>query len=343
MTTLQELIHQLDEIRKEDASEIEATDSTAALEEVRRSILGKKGRLSLLMRGMGDLPAEDRPAAGKAANEAKEAVLRAIEERGACLRAAETERAVQTEGIDVTMPGIRPRLGTLHPLTQVRRQIEDIFVAMGFRVELGPDIEDEYHNFDALNFPPEHPARDMHDTLYLESGLLLRTHTSPVQIHTMKKYTPPFAVIAPGKCYRSDAADATHSPMFQQIEGFMVDTNVRFSDLKGVLGTFVHALFGPDVPFRLRPHFFPFTEPSAEADILFRRRKTDGQIVEQWLEILGAGMIHPNVLRNCDIDPEMYSGFAFGMGVDRLTMLKNEIHSIYNFFENDVRFLSQFV
>ncbi|MBN1867711.1 phenylalanine--tRNA ligase subunit alpha [Candidatus Sumerlaeota bacterium] len=343
MTTLQEIARQIDAILGDDTREIASAQSTAALEEIRLRVLGKKGRLSLLMRTMKDVPSDERPAAGKVANEAKEAVLRAIEERRAQLREQEIAHAVRTEGVDVTMPGIRPRLGALHPITRVRRRIEDIFLAMGFRIELGPDIEDEHHNFDALNFPPEHPARDMHDTLYLATDLLLRTHTSPVQIHTMKKYAPPLAVIAPGKCYRSDAADATHSPMFHQVEGFMVDTNIRFSDLKGVLGEFVHSMFGYDTPYRLRPSFFPFTEPSAEVDILFRRRRADGQVVEKWLEILGSGMIHPNVLRNCDIDPEKYTGFAFGMGIERIAMLRYGINSMYSFFENDVRFLAQFV
>ena len=221
--------------------------------------------------------------------------------------------------------------------------IEDIFIGMGFSIELGPDIEDDYHTFEALNFPDDHPARDMHDTFYLEaSELLLRTHTSPVQIHTMKSHKPPMAVIAPGKCYRVDA-DVTHSPMFHQIEGFMVDSNIRFSDLKGVLEVFIKRVFGPETKYRFRPHYFPFTEPSAEVDILFERRHPNGHMVSDWLEILGAGMVHPKVFENCGIDPDQYTGFAFGMGIERIAMLKYGINAITHMFDNDVRFLRQFV
>jgi len=341
MATLSELTRQLQAIRKEETAAMRSADSTVALEEVRLRVFGKKGRLSKILRAMGDLGEEERPRAGKIANEVKQGLQSALEEKTEQLRQGEVRRTVREETIDITLPGIQPQLGTLHPLTHVLREIEDIFISMGFTIEEGPDIEDDYHNYEALNFPTDHPARDMHDTLYLASDLLLRTHTSPVQIRTMRTQKPPLAVIAPGRCYRCDD-DVTHSPMFHQVEGFMVDTNIRFSDLKGVLESFIHQMFGPDRPFRLRPSFFPFTEPSAEVDVFFERRHPDGHTVRAWEEVLGAGMIHPNVLTNCGIDAEQYTGFAFGMGVERLAMLKYGINTIYTFFENDVRFLRQF-
>ena len=341
MTTIKELIKRIEAIREEETAAIAAAASTSDLENVRGNVFGKKGRLSGLLRSMGDLPAEDRPAAGKASNEAKARLQELIDARAGQLRRAEIDRSIGEETVDVTLPGIAPRVGSLHPVTQTRREIEDIFTAMGFSIELGPDVEDDYHNFEALNIPPDHPARDMHDTFYLESGLLLRTHTSPVQIHTMSAHKPPMAFIAPGKVYRCDA-DVTHSPMFHQIEGFMVDANVRFSDLKGVLESFIHQMFGPDALYRFRPDYFPFTEPSAEVDVLFERRHPSGRTVRDGLEVLGAGMIHPKVLENCGINPEEFTGFAFGFGVERMAMLKFGVNAISLFFENDVRFLRQF-
>lgn len=342
MTTLQEFSDKLEAIRDSERVEIEAAQSTAALEEIRLRIFGKKGQLSLLKRDVGRMSGDERPKAGEIANNVSNLLMTALDERAAGLQRTELDQAIDQERVDITLPGIHPPLGSLHPLTRVLREIEDIFGSMGFSVVLGPDIEDEYHNFEALNFPPDHPARDMQDTLYLASNLLLRTHTSPVQIHTMKTQKPPLAVIAPGRVYRCDDLDATHSPMFTQVEGFMVDTNIRFSDLKGILEAFIHRMFGPDTPFRLRPSFFPFTEPSAEVDIFFERRHPDGHLVREWMEVLGSGMIHPNVLINCGIDPEQYSGFAFGMGVERITMLKYGINTINTFYENDLRFLNQF-
>lgn len=339
---LQELIQQLHQIEEDEVPRITAASSSPALEEIRLSVLGKKGRLSLLLREMGGLTGDDRPAAGKVANEVKDAVQAEIDQRSEQLKQAEMQTAIAGEAIDVTLPGIRPATGTLHPLTQVLREIEDIFGSMGFGIELGPEIEDDFHNFAALNFPDDHPARDMQDTFYLGSELLLRTHTSPVQIHTIQSRKPPMAVIAPGKVYRCDDLDATHSPMFIQVEGFLVDTNVRFSDLKGILEAFIHRMFGPNTPYRLRPSFFPFTEPSAEVDIFFERRHPDGHMVREWMEILGSGMIHPKVLENCGVDPQTYTGFAFGMGVERVAMLKYGINAINLFYENDVRFLRQF-
>lgn len=341
MLTLSELQSQIQGIQNAEAAAIQAASSTAELEEVRRGIFGKKAPLALILRSLGDLSADDRPAAGKFVNEAKEALQAALEERAGLLKNSEINAALEAEAIDITLPGCAPASGTLHPITQILRRMENIFTSMGFTVELGPDIEDDFHNFEALNLGPDHPARDTHDTFYLSSDLLLRTHTSPVQVRTMKNRKPPLAIIAPGKVYRCDS-DVTHSPMFHQVEGLMVDTNIRFSDLKGVLETFIRQMFGPNTQYRLRPSFFPFTEPSAEVDILFERRHPNGHMVRDWLEILGSGMVHPKVLENCGIDPDKYTGFAFGMGVERIAMLKFGINAIGHFFENDLRFLRQF-
>jgi phenylalanyl-tRNA synthetase alpha chain len=342
MATLTELTEQLQRLGTEEANAIRSAANSAQLEEVRRAVFGKKGRLTGILRGMGDLSAEERPLAGKVANDAKESLLAVIEERAVAIRNAELETVIAAETFDVTLPGIRPRAGSLHPLTQTLREIEAIFTAMGFSIELGPDIEDDFHNFGALNFPDDHPARDAQDTLYLAENMLLRTHTSPVQIRTMQARKPPLAVIAPGKVYRCDTPDATHSPTFHQVEGFMVDTNIRFSDLRGVLETFIHRIFGENVTYRMRPSFFPFTEPSAEVDVLFERRDAAGRMIREPVEILGSGMIHPKVLENCGIDPERYTGFAFGMGVERVTMIRNGINNLGLFYDNDVRFLRQF-
>ncbi len=344
MAKLQDILQQLQVIGDQQQQVIADAADTGALEDIRRGIFGKKGNLAQVLRAMGSLSAEERPAVGKASNELKAQLQKQIEQRAVELEDSEVAEAVQAEALDISLPGIRPDLlGGLHPITKTLREIEDIFIGMGFSIELGPDIEDDYHTFEALNFPDDHPARDMHDTFYLEaSDLLLRTHTSPVQIHTMKSHKPPMAVIAPGKCYRVDA-DVTHSPMFHQIEGFMVDSNIRFSDLKGVLEVFIKRVFGPDTQYRFRPHYFPFTEPSAEVDILFERRHPNGHMVSDWLEILGAGMIHPKVFENCGIDSEQYTGFAFGLGIERIAMLKYGINAITHMFDNDVRFLQQFV
>ncbi|MFW6255993.1 MAG: phenylalanine--tRNA ligase subunit alpha, partial [Candidatus Sumerlaeota bacterium] len=332
MAQLQE---QLNAIHSEEIQKIGYADSTETLDEARRNILGKKGRLSGIMKKMGGLTKEERPLAGKAINQIKEGLQAAIDKRAHELKTAEMKRDIENEYIDITLPGIEPQTGSLHPLTITQRRIEDCFLRMGFKIEHGPDIEDYYHNFQALNFPEDHPALDLQDTFYLNDELLLRTHTSPVQIRAMSVQKPPLAFIVPGKVYRCDA-DVTHSPMFHQIEGFMVDENIRFSDLKGVLEAFIHEIFGPETPYRLRPHYFPFTEPSAEVDILFERRHPNGHMVKDWMEILGAGMIHPNVLENCNIDPDKFSGFAFGLGVDRIAMLKYGINALSHLLENDM-------
>jgi phenylalanyl-tRNA synthetase alpha chain len=286
---------------------------------------------------MGQLAEHERPLAGKVANEVKQALQDALQARRETLERVERDRRLREETLDVTLPGRPFPGGRLHPLTQGCREIVAIFREMGFEVASGPDLEDEFHNFEALNIPPNHPARDMQDTFYLTGGGVLRTHTSPVQIRAMQRRKPPLAVIAPGRVYRCDA-DLTHSPMFNQIEGFMVDAKVRMSDLKGTLERLIHRFFGEDRPYRLRPSFFPFTEPSAEVDILWKGR--DGR--DQWLEVLGAGMIHPVVLENVGYDPAKVSGFAFGLGVERFVMLKHGIQNIRLFTENDLRFLRQF-
>ncbi|MCD6384402.1 phenylalanine--tRNA ligase subunit alpha, partial [Candidatus Sumerlaeota bacterium] len=294
---------------------------------------------------VGELPQEERPQLGKRVNEIKERLLALIDQRSQELKIKELEESVAAERIDITMPGIRPPRAQFHPINQVLQEINDIFVSMGFKIATGPDIETDYYNFGALNFPPDHPARDLQDTFFLKrEGLLLRTHTSPVQIRVMQKQRPPIAIIAPGKVFRCDA-DVSHSPMFHQVEGLLVDHNVSFANLKAVLNAFAQQLFGKETQTRFRPSFFPFTEPSAEVDIQCIFCRGSGCRICQhtgWIEVLGCGMVHPAVFENVNINPQEYSGFAFGMGVERLAMLKYGINDIRLFFEGDIRFLSQF-
>lgn len=304
------------------------------LEDLRLEYIGKKGKLSGLNKRMGQLSAEEKPIAGKVINEHKAQILDLLKQRKEQLEAKELNAQLKGERIDVTLPGVRPARGTMHPVQQVTDEILAIFRDLGFRVEEGPEIENEWFNFDALNMPDNHPARDMQDTLYTERGHVLRTHTSPVQIRSMQKLDPPMAVVCAGKVYRHDS-DATHSPMFHQMEGFLIDEEVSFGHLKGILHEFIRALYGKDVKLRFRPSFFPFTEPSAEVDVWW-------EAGNKWLEVLGSGMIHPNVLRNGGIDPEKYSGFAFGLGIDRLACIKFQVPDIRLLYENDVRFLRQF-
>jgi phenylalanyl-tRNA synthetase alpha chain len=319
------------------AIEIAQAADARALEYLRVRYLGKKSEFTGLMSQVGRLPEDKRPQAGKISNEIKQELSEAIAARRDSFAAEDRSRRLAGETIDVSLPG-RPALrGSIHPLTQGLREIIAIFREMGFEVASGPDLEDEYHNFEALNIPANHPARDMQDTFYLEGGGVLRTHTSPVQIRAMKGRKPPLAVVAPGRVYRCDA-DMTHSPMFTQIEGFMVDVDVRMSDLKGTLRHLINRYFGEDRPIRFRPSFFPFTEPSAEVDVLWRN--ANGK--EEWLEVLGAGMIHPQVLENVGYDPQKLSGFAFGLGIERFVMLKHGITNIRLFCENDLKFLRQF-
>ena len=336
-----------DEIRQlcdQALAAVARAETLEQLEQERVAILGRKSRLTQLMREFASLPAKDRPEAGRVANEAKQALTEALEQRRLQLEAGARSRQIAAEQIDITLPGRAHPLGRRHPLTQTRREIEEIFISMGFAVALGPEIENDFNNFAALNFPEEHPARDMQDTFYLAGGWLLRTHTSPVQIRTMLATQPPLAIIAPGRVYRADA-DVTHSPQFHQVEGLLVDRRITLGDLKGVLQAFAHRMFGEQYRVRFRPSFFPFTEPSAEVDIGCVICGGSGCRVcggSGWLEILGAGMVHPAVFENVGYDSEKWTGFAFGMGVERIAMLKYGIGDIRLFFENDMRFLGQF-
>ena len=316
------------------------------LNEFRVKYLGKKGELTQILRGMGQLSAEERPAMGQLANEVRDSIENKISEFLELFKGKEMEQRLLAESIDITLPGIAPEMGRQHPLGIVIEEIEEIFMGMGFTIEEGPEIELDRYNFEALNIPKDHPARDMQDSFYLTPEVLLRTHTSPVQARTMEKMRPhvPVKIIVPGKVYRRDD-DATHSPMFHQVEGLMIDQNVRFSDLKGILLNFVRQMFGADQKIRLRPSFFPFTEPSAEVDISCVMCKGAGcRTCKQtgWLEVLGAGMVHPRVLEMGGYNPEEVTGFAFGMGVERIAMLKYGIDDLRTLFENDVRFLRQF-
>jgi phenylalanyl-tRNA synthetase alpha chain len=315
-----------------------------ALEEARVRWLGKKGVLTEQLKALGALPATERPAAGARVNEAKELLQAALETRRAELGRADIDRRLEAGRIDVTLPGRGEEAGGLHPVTKARLRIETLFRRAGFDVAAGPEIEDDFHNFGALNIPPNHPARAMHDTFYFADGRLLRTHTSPVQIRALREHGAPLAIIAPGRVYRCDS-DMTHSPMFHQLEGLVVGENVNFANLKAVLHGFLQAFFERDLAMRLRPSFFPFTEPSAEVDMscVFcegrgcRTCKQTG-----WLEISGCGMVHPNVLRASGVDAERYTGYAFGAGIDRLAMLRYGVNDLRLFFENDLRFLAQF-
>lgn len=315
------------------------------LDDIRVTYLGKKGAITERMKSLGKLPKEEKPAAGQAINVAKQAVQKSLEARKETLNNAELEAKLASETIDVTLPGRGQQAGGLHPVTRTMERIEELFSQMGFEVATGPEIEDEFHNFEALNIPETHPARAMHDTFYFPDGRLLRTHTSPVQVRTMKEKAPPLRVIAPGRVYRCDS-DITHTPMFHQVEGLMVDENVSFTDLKAILIDFLQKFFEQDdLSVRFRPSYFPFTEPSAEADIECVMCGGEGCRVcshTGWLEVLGCGMVHPNVFKSVDIDNEKYIGFAFGMGVERLAMLRYGVNDLRLFFENDLRFLKQF-
>lgn len=317
----------------------------ADLEALRIRYLGKKGELTAVLRGMGKLSAEERPVIGQIANEVREAIENELTVRAQEQKTAALAARLAAEKLDVTVPGTVPEVGHIHPLDRVQRDMEEIFIGMGFDIVEGPEVEYDYYNFQALNIPPDHPARDTQDTFYITDNILLRSQTSPVQARTMEKRKPPIRIISPGRVYRSDAMDATHSPLFHQMEGLVVDKNVTMGDLKGTLEMFAKKMFGEETKVRFRPHHFPFTEPSAEVDVSCFACGGKGCRLckgEGWIEILGAGMVHPNVLRMCGIDPDEYSGFAFGMGVERVTMLKYHIDDIRHLYENDVRFLSQF-
>ena len=323
---------------------IGASADPAALDAARVHWLGKKGVLTEQLKALGARPAAERPAAGQRINEAKARVQSAIDARKAALERAADAQALAAGSIDVTLPGRGEARGTLHPVTLARLRIETLFRHAGFTVEAGPEIEDDFHNFTALNLPPDHPARAMHDTFYFPDGRLLRTHTSPVQVRTMLERPPPLALIAPGRVYRCDH-DLTHSPMFHQVEGLVVGENVSFANMKAALQDFMRGFFERDLALRLRPSYFPFTEPSAEVDITCVFCDGKGCRVCKhtgWLEVAGCGMVHPNVFRECGIDPERWTGYAFGFGIDRLAMLRYGVNDLRLFFENDLRFLRQF-
>ena len=323
----------IEELLAQACSAVETATSIAELEQARVEYLGKKGPLTALLKGLGKLSAEERPAAGARINEAKQVVAEKIQQRRQNLESAAMATKLASETIDISQPGRGQHLGSLHPITKTLERIEQFFGSIGYSVAEGPEIEDEYHNFEALNIPAHHPARAMHDTFYFDANRLLRTHTSGVQVRTMETTKPPIRIICPGRVYRCDY-DQTHTPMFHQVEGLIVDKNISFADLKGTLEQFLREFFEDDVKVRFRPSYFPFTEPSIEVDI----DRGDGK----WLEVLGCGMVHPKVFEHSNIDPEEYTGFAFGMGAERLAMLRYGVDDLRMFFENDLRFLEQF-
>ena len=334
----------LTQLVSEAGIQIDAADTLSGLDELRVRYLGKSGLVTAQLKQLGRLPKEERPQAGQAINRAKQELQAKIEERRKDLQRQLLQQRLDSERVDVTLPGRGLGRGGLHPVTRTLLRIEQLFANSGFRVEEGPEIEDDYHNFEALNIPAHHPARAMHDTFYFDEHLLLRTHTSPVQIRVMQNSEPPMKIIAPGRVYRCDS-DLTHPPMFHQVEGFLVDQDVSFADLKGVLYDFLSSFFERDLKLRFRPSYFPFTEPSAEADIECVMCSGKGCRVcshTGWLEILGCGMVHPKVFEHVNIDTEKFTGFAFGMGVERLAMLRYGVNDLRLFFENDLRFLKQF-
>jgi len=338
-------VSSLEELEKQALDEIAAAIDPAALDGVRVGYLGKKGRLTQQLKQLGALPAAERPAAGQAINRIKERVQQALEVRRDALQSSQLDARLASERVDVTLPGRGQPQGGLHPVTITMRRIEQLFRPLGFSVAEGPEIEDDHHNFEALNIPAHHPARAMHDTFYFDAHTLLRTHTSPVQVRVMEQRQPPLRIIAPGRVYRCDS-DLTHTPMFHQVEGLLVDEQVSFANLRGLLDEFLRAFFErSDLPVRFRPSYFPFTEPSAEVDIQCVMCAGEGcRVCGQtgWLEILGCGMVHPRVFEQVGIDNERYTGFAFGMGVERLAMLRYGVNDLRLFFENDMNFLKQF-
>ncbi len=336
---------QLENIRAEAAALIADAADTAQLESLRVRFLGKKGEVTAILKQMGALSAEERPIIGALANEVREEIEAAIRSRSETLAGAALQQQLTQETIDVTLPGRLPPMGGRHPLSKVLAELQEIFLGMGFDVVAGPEVEYDKYNFEMLNMPKSHPSRDTQDTFYITENILLRTQTSPMQIRTMMETKPPIRIICPGRVYRSDPADATHSPLFNQIEGLVVDEGITFTDLKGTLEVFIHQLYGPDTKTRFRPHHFAYTEPSAEMDMSCFRCGGKGCSFckqEGWIEILGCGMVHPKVLENCGIDSAKYSGFAFGVGLERITLMRYDIDDMRLLYENDLRFLRQF-
>ena len=335
---------EITEIAKQARTSISSAADLSALENLRIEYLGKKGKLTALLKGLGALSVEERPAAGAKINEIKSDLQSLINSKKTVLENETVNAKLVGESIDITLPGRGEGVGGLHPVTRTMERIETFFKRVGYGVETGPEIEDDYHNFEALNIPSHHPARAMHDTFYIDPKTVLRTHTSPVQVRTMEKQGPPIRIICPGRVYRCDS-DLTHTPMFHQVEGLVVDRDISFADLKGVIDQFLKAFFEADLPVRFRPSYFPFTEPSAEVDIQCTNCSGKGCRVcsyTGWLEVMGCGMVHPNVLEHCSIDSDYFTGFAFGMGVERLAMLRYGVNDLRLFFENDLRFLKQF-
>ena len=335
----------LDELEKSALLEIENSHELSELEAIRIRLLGKKGELTAALRGMKDIPEQDRPVFGRRVNEIRDRITAALESKISELMRAEKEARLIAEKVDITLPGKKQPIGGLHPLTRIYYEIRDIFVSMGFDVMDGPEVEYDKYNFEMLNSPKDHPARDTQDTFYISDDIVLRTHTSPVQIRTMLAQKPPIRMICPGRVYRSDDVDATHSPIFNQIEGLVVDRGISFANLKDTLNVFLKEFYGEDTVTKFRPGHFPFTEPSAEVDATCSKCRGRGCPACKgagMIEVLGCGMVHPQVLRNCGIDPDEYSGFAFGMGLDRLANIKYGITDIRLLFENDIRFLAQF-
>ncbi len=336
---------QLENIEKVAKQELDSCTSIKELDDLRIKYLGKKGELKAILNQMGKLVPEERKEMGQFANRVKSDIENALAEKLETLKAQELEQRIQSEEIDITLPGKKIEVGKLHPLTTVMNEIKDIFLGMGFSIADGPEVEYDYYNFEALNLPPDHPARDTQDTFYITDNILLRTQTSSVQVHVMENQKPPIRIISPGRVYRSDAVDATHSPLFHQIEGLVVDKGITMGDLKGTLETLMKRLYGDDCKIRLRPHHFPFTEPSAEVDVMCFNCHGEGCRVcknEGYIELLGAGMVHPKVLENCGIDSNVYSGFAFGLGLERVVMRRYNINDMRMLYENDMRFLKQF-
>ena len=339
---------QLETIEVQAKKELENCSDIKALDELRIKFLGKKGELTAILKQMGKLSAEERPVIGQLANKVRADIEEAVNSKLAALKADAQAAKIKEESIDITLPGKFTPFGKLHPLTKVENEIREIFMGMGFDIADGPEIDDDYHVFEALNLPPDHPARDTQDTFYIDGTdetVLLRTQTSSVQVHVMETQKPPIRIISPGRVFRSDAVDATHSPLFHQIEGLVVDEGITMADLKGTLDTFAKRLYGPDTKTRLRPHHFPFTEPSCEVDISCFKCGGVGCPMckgEGWIEILGGGMVHPKVLENGGVDPNKYSGFAFGIGLERIVMFRFGLDDMRMLYENDVRFLEQF-
>lgn len=336
---------QLENIESEAIKETSSCDSIKGLDDLRVKFLGKKGELTAILKQMGKLSAEDRPVIGQLANKIRQDIENVITEKMNELKEKEQAAKIAAESIDITLPGKPQSLGKLHPLSIVENEIKEIFMGMGFSVADGPEVEYDYYNFEALNLPPDHPARDTQDTFYITDNILLRTQTSSVQVHVMENQKPPIRIISPGRVYRSDAVDATHSPIFHQIEGLVVDKGITMADLKGTLETLMKKLYGDDCKIRLRPHHFPFTEPSCEVDISCYMCGGKGCSVckgEGYIELLGAGMVHPKVLAGCGIDTEIYSGFAFGLGLERMVTARYDISDMRLLYENDLRFLEQF-